>query len=105
MHDRNTMIDTIREDLFDDSLLNEVYSKLGSGQVAEGMEELFLGLQARRQTASDQEWSEIVSFCLSHPIRDLLFEDPFTQRSYHKPRGYAGDAVLLDLIYTREERW
>ena len=105
MHDRGVMINTIFEDLFDDTLLNEVYSKLGAGQVTEAMDELFLGLQTRRQTASDQEWAEIASFCMAHPIRDLLFEDPFTHRAFNKPRGYAGDAVLLDLIYSREERW
>jgi extracellular factor (EF) 3-hydroxypalmitic acid methyl ester biosynthesis protein len=105
MRDRNAMIDTIREDLFDDSLLNDVYSKVVAGQVKEGMNELILGLQSRRNNSSDQEWTEIVSFCMSHPLRDLLFEDPFTHRAYNKPRGYAGDAVLLDLVYSREERW
>jgi extracellular factor (EF) 3-hydroxypalmitic acid methyl ester biosynthesis protein len=105
MHDRGAMINTIFEDLFDDSLLNEVYSKLGSGQVTEGMDDLILGLQSRRQNSSDQEWAEFASFCMAHPIRDLLAEDPFTHRAFNKPRGYAGDAVLMDLIYSREERW
>src|SRR5688500_6773533 len=105
MQDRGAMINTIFEDLFDDSLLNEVYAKLMAGQVIEGMNDLILGLQARRSNASDQEWMEIVSFCMRHPLRDLLFEDPFTHRAYNKPRGYAGDAVLLDLVYSREERW
>jgi hypothetical protein len=29
----------------------------------------------------------------------LLLQSPFTRRAYEKPRGYAGDAVLMDLIY------
>lgn len=41
----------------------------------------------------------------SHPIRSLVHEDPFTSRAFHKPRGYAGDAVMMDYIYGREEDW
>lgn len=32
-------------------------------------------------------------------IRDLAHQDPYTFRGFKKPRGYAGDAVLLDFIY------
>jgi hypothetical protein len=59
----------------------------------------------RRQNSSDQEWAEFVSMCLHHPIKELVHQDPFTHRAFTKPRGYAGDAVLLDFIYGREEHW
>ena len=29
----------------------------------------------------------------------LLHQDPFTYRAFAKPRGYAGDAVMMDYIY------
>jgi SAM-dependent methyltransferase len=32
-------------------------------------------------------------------IRRLTHQDPYTRRGFLKPRGYAGDAVLLDYIY------
>src|SRR5262249_38418269 len=29
----------------------------------------------------------------------VLHQDPFTYRAFSKPRGYAGDAVMMDYIY------
>ena len=104
-HDRGVMIDLLLGDLFDDTLLNEVYAKLSTGEVEKGIDELFLGLQTRRLNSSDQEWTEFVSLCLRHPLKELLFQDPFTRRAAEKPRGYAGDAVLMDLIYSSDEGW
>ena len=37
--------------------------------------------------------------CKSHPLAELVLEDPYTRRAVEKPRGYAGDAVMLDYIY------
>lgn len=99
------MVSAMLEELFDDTLLNQVYGKLMEGQTAEGMDDLFTGLQIRRQNSSDQEWAEFVSMCLHHPLKDLVHQDPFTQRAFTKPRGYAGDATLIDFIYGREEHW
>lgn len=52
-------------------------------------------------TMNDDEWrSTVVPLCRNHPIQRLLLEDPYTARAYLKPRGYAGDAVMLDYIYS-----
>ncbi len=37
--------------------------------------------------------------CQGHPLHKKTLEDPFTERAFSKPRGYAGDAVMLDYIY------
>lgn len=37
--------------------------------------------------------------CQGHPLHKIALEDPFTERAFSKPRGYAGDAVMLDYIY------
>lgn len=34
-----------------------------------------------------------------HEIFSLVQQDPYSHRAFHKPRGYAGDAVMLDYVY------
>jgi hypothetical protein len=86
-------------------VLDAVYEQINAGHVDEGMRELLPVLRASRLKVSDQEWAELSRRCLQHPLRELLHQDPFTHRAFTKPRGYAGDAVLLDFIYGREEGW
>jgi hypothetical protein len=85
--------------------LASVFEKLRDGCVSEGMADLLPVLQAQRLRAPKNDWEEFVQACLLHPLRELLHQDPFTRRAYSKPRGYAGDAELLDFIYGREESW
>jgi extracellular factor (EF) 3-hydroxypalmitic acid methyl ester biosynthesis protein len=65
-----------------------------------GMHLLVTGLNHLRQNANVSDWNQFTKeACLVHPIASLLHQDPFTHHSYSKPRGYAGDAELLDYIY------
>jgi hypothetical protein len=94
------------QDEFDDAaMLDEVYGLFGTGHIDEGMARLLPALQARRLELNDRAWGEFARLCLEHPLRQLLHEDPFTYRAFSKPRGYAGDAPLLDFIYGEEEGW
>lgn len=53
-----------------------------------------------RESLTDEEWKEVVAQDLrTHPVFSILLEDPFIERSVRKPRGYAGDAVMLDYVY------
>jgi SAM-dependent methyltransferase len=53
-----------------------------------------------RQSLPDTLWQDdIVDQCREHPIFQLLQEDPYTSRAFEKPRGYPGDAVMLDYAY------
>lgn len=46
-----------------------------------------------------QHWPDLVQTLRAHPVMTPLHGCPFTHRAFHKPRGYAGDAVMLDHMY------
>lgn len=53
-----------------------------------------------RQGLPDTLWQDlVVDLCRQHPIFQLLKQDPYTSRAFDKPRGYPGDAVMLDYAY------
>ncbi|MDY7227245.1 class I SAM-dependent methyltransferase [Hyalangium rubrum] len=58
------------------------------------------GLFHMRNQWNRKEWRR---FCLEvarvHPLRELLHQCPFTRHGYERPRGYAGDAALIDYLY------
>jgi extracellular factor (EF) 3-hydroxypalmitic acid methyl ester biosynthesis protein len=95
----------IPEESADVAMLNEVHDLFSAGCIDEGMAKLLPSLQARRLELDDHAWGELARLCLEHPLCQFLHEDPFTYRAFSKPRGYAGDAPLLDYIYGEEEGW
>ena len=72
--------------------------QLQAGWISSSVQELIEDLSARREQ-EPQDWPEYARACLSHPICQQLYQDPFTYRAFAKPRGYAGDAVMMDYIY------
>ena len=77
----------------------EAFSGEG-GHVYEEMDHLVGSLAHLRRRAHPEQWDEFCRIsCVSHPVRFLVHQDPLTERAFFKPRGYPGDAVLLDLFY------
>lgn len=70
-----------------------------SGDVHVAMARLRTSLRELRSQLHPHEWATVGEEARRHPLHGLLLESPFTRRAYEKPRGYAGDAVLMDLIY------
>jgi SAM-dependent methyltransferase len=68
----------------------------------EVMSKLQLGLWEIKSATPEDVWQNIVQLCRKHPIRAQVHEDPFTSRSFERPRGYPGDAVLIDYLYSED---
>ena len=80
-------------------LLDDTHEMLASGDVSIA-DEFAARLDHLRRSTSPDEWQAFIDQRVaSHPVRALFHEDPFTRRAFAKPRGYAGDAELLDIIY------
>lgn len=41
----------------------------------------------------------VTARCIAHPAHKRLLEDPYTRRSFERPRGFAGDAKLIDFFH------
>jgi SAM-dependent methyltransferase len=81
-------------------LFDQVYDQFTDYQVDYGMLNLTRGLFSLRRGAQPVAWREFAwNVWQEHPLRQLVHQDPFTRRAFVKPRGYAGDAELLDYIY------
>jgi extracellular factor (EF) 3-hydroxypalmitic acid methyl ester biosynthesis protein len=53
-----------------------------------------------KETFSDRVWRDVVlPAARTHALANLVHECPFTRHSFTKPRGYPGDAGLLDFVY------
>ncbi|TWU33179.1 hypothetical protein Q31b_57870 [Novipirellula aureliae] len=91
-------------------LLDQVHSELSrensnAGNINAAVDRLFRGLRSIRETATKDQWKGMIRFGRNHSLCQLVHQDPFTSRAFNKPRGYAGDAVMMDYIYGREEAW
>lgn len=82
-------------------LLDTALTSLHSDETGHrALEDLCAYLYQLRSEASPSQWASIGESCRAHPLFDLVLSEPITQRAFGKPRGYAGDAKLMDLIYS-----
>jgi SAM-dependent methyltransferase len=104
MHERPQSVVTSDASGLDAPGLDQAYQALGRGNVTEGMQALFSTLRHARATLTEPDWKRFCkNTCATHPIRHLVQQDLATQRSFEKPRSYAGDAVLLDYFYQERD--
>jgi SAM-dependent methyltransferase len=84
-----------------DCLLDLALSRILDGDVAEPLHLLCDELRTLCREVPTEEWlGELAPACRRHPLHALLLQDPYTRRAFEKPRGYAGDAEMLDFIYS-----
>ncbi|WP_205525671.1 class I SAM-dependent methyltransferase [Pyxidicoccus trucidator] len=107
--ERNRLVVPAPEHSFRDVLeeardwLDNVHARMLEGPdevLWQNMHSLHLGLLTLRRRWTPEVWRR---FCKEtakkHPLRPFLHQCPFTRRAYERPRGYAGDAVLIDYLY------
>ncbi len=87
------------------SWLDDLHWQIAKGgSLHQGLESMFKGLALLHRKWDREEWTR---FCLeivrNHPLRALIHQCPYTRHGFEKPRGYAGDAVLIDYLYNERQ--
>ncbi|MFL5583163.1 MAG: class I SAM-dependent methyltransferase [Gemmatimonadaceae bacterium] len=81
-------------------LFDATVARIEAGELAPAMDMMIDGLLELRAGYPVEQWRQFSQYdCLHHPIREIAHADPMTRRAFLKPRGYPGDAGILDLIY------
>lgn len=79
---------------------DQVVTRLLLEPEGEVIQELIARVEEVRRALPTEEWRAFVrETAQRHPLAELLRSDPLTQRGFHRPRGYDGDAVMFDYIY------
>jgi len=82
-------------------ILYQAYNIIFKDQdIPNGMDTLMQGLNTVKQKLPEAFWNVFcIDICGLHPLKDLLYQDPVTYHAYSRPRGYPGDAALIDYFY------
>jgi extracellular factor (EF) 3-hydroxypalmitic acid methyl ester biosynthesis protein len=82
------------------TVLDTAMAAFSNGRADIALPIAFAGLNLARKALPDADWRQAIQQAVApHPLRAAVLEDPMTRRALDKPRGYAGDAVLLDYMY------
>ena len=81
-------------------ILHVTHQQIEQGKdPAELVRRLLASLNTLRSKVHADVWQALIPVAQNHPILEYFLEDPLTHWSFTKPRGYSGDAQLLDYIY------
>jgi SAM-dependent methyltransferase len=84
--------------------LDRATARLRDYEVQPALDGLGADLRTIHAMVEPARWRTLASTVdESHPLAGLLWQDPMTDRARRRPRGYAGDAALIDLIYADVE--
>lgn len=85
------------------NLLNNIETKINQGQYSEAFSTLYDELRNIRHHSSTEDWKQFISQYREHPVSAFFWQEPLSRRAFEKPRGYAGDPIMLDLQYDYEK--
>ena len=74
------------------------------GRIEASLDALVADLDRRRRGSSPEAWNHVVDRARAHPLSERILRDPFVQRCFAKPRGYAPDGIALDYVLRARER-
>jgi extracellular factor (EF) 3-hydroxypalmitic acid methyl ester biosynthesis protein len=80
-------------------ILNDIYSKLDRLSAPEVRKFLIALCDLKNSIKDEEELIRAQRAIQSHLLFSRLLEDPYTNHAFIKPRGFAGDASLIDLFY------
>lgn len=81
-------------------ILDGIHDELIRGDPLVALDRLFAELKGLRERKTTDEWLEFAKeTAIEHPLCAAIHREPMVSRSFEKPRGYAGDAKLIDYIY------
>jgi extracellular factor (EF) 3-hydroxypalmitic acid methyl ester biosynthesis protein len=82
--------------------MDQALTDIERGNICCGMARLAGRLNTMRRGLARQEWLQLIEDRVRpHRVREVVHLDPLTKRAFSRPRGYAGDAVMMDYIYGR----
>jgi hypothetical protein len=82
------------------SLANQRFS--AGNNLAEATKWLIGQMHDLRWKFGPAVWQRLIPIIQAHPSAKIMQQCPFTRWSFEKPRGYSGDASLIDFIYGHE---
>jgi SAM-dependent methyltransferase len=77
--------------------------KIDQGQFFEALSALYDGLRNIRQHYSTEDWTQFITRYRQHAISHFFWQEPLSRRAFERPRGYAGDPLMLDMQYDFEK--
>lgn len=84
--------------------LDAVCAKASTATYMDLTAELIDLLRVLKISTGERAWQEaVLPAARAHKITQLVHECPFTSHSFSRPRGYPGDAGLLDFVYRHED--
>jgi extracellular factor (EF) 3-hydroxypalmitic acid methyl ester biosynthesis protein len=80
--------------------LDEMLDLLRFGEIPAALHTINGYLFALR--CDPENWPQSVETLRQHRLHGVLLEDPYLAHCFTRPRGYPGDAGLIDMIYDRQ---
>jgi hypothetical protein len=79
-------------------VLDRLSDRIREGERGEAYDCVLAYLQKTRRQAGTKSWKSCAAVFREHPLHRLLCQSPLYRRAFEKPRGYAEDGILLDLL-------